>query len=198
MQYNEFKSKEGRATHAAPKKGVVGAVQQHGPTRWRTICCRRSSFESDWVLGQDRHSKIRCQHGAAMPTPTLRLRIDFGRDCAVGPGKIALLEHIDTSGSLSQAARDLNMSYRRAWQLLESLNRSFRERVVVTSRGGRGGGGAVLTPFGQALIGSFRRFESDMQARARRHFGVLSRAARQSRVHSKDHGAPVIRLSERR
>ena len=133
-----------------------------------------------------------------MPTPTLRLRIDFGRDCAVGPGKIALLEHIDTRGSLSQAARDLNMSYRRAWQLLESLNRSFRERVVVTSTGGRGGGGASLTPFGQALIRSFRRFESDMQARARRHFGVLGRAARQSRVHSKDDGAPVIRLSERR
>src|SRR5579871_1289460 len=114
-------------------------------------------FEVRRMQGHHRHDKIRVRYGHSMATPTVRFRIDFGRDSAVGPGKIALLEHIQSSGSLSQAARNLRMSYRRAWQLLESLNGSFRKRVVVTSTGGRGGGGASLTPFGQALIRSFRR-----------------------------------------
>ncbi len=83
-----------------------------------------------------------------MPIPAIRFRVDFGRRQAVGPGKIALLERIGQRGSLSQAARDLHMSYRRAWLLLESLNASFRERVAVSSRGGRGGGGMRLTAFG--------------------------------------------------
>ncbi len=73
----------------------------------------------------------------------MRFRIDFGVDEAVGPGKIALLEHISTSGSLSQAARDLKMSYARAWKLLESLNVCFVKPVAVMSTGGRGGGGAA-------------------------------------------------------
>ncbi|MDE2136948.1 MAG: LysR family transcriptional regulator, partial [Gammaproteobacteria bacterium] len=57
--------------------------------------------------------------------PAVRFRVDFGRDGSVGPGKIALLEHIGSRGSLSQAARELGMSYRRAWLLLASLNRAF-------------------------------------------------------------------------
>ena len=76
-----------------------------------------------------------------MSRPAVRLRIDFGHAAAVGPGKIALLEHIAASGSLAQAARELGMSYRRAWQLLGSLNGSFREPLVASARGGRGGGG---------------------------------------------------------
>jgi molybdate transport system regulatory protein len=133
-----------------------------------------------------------------VPKLTIRFRLDFSRECAVGPGKIALLEHIDASGSLSQAARDLGMSYRHAWLLLESLKYCFRESVVIASRGGRGGGGALVTPFGKALIGSFRSFECDIQARARRHFGELNRAARQPGVHSEGVRAPVVRLSRRR
>ena len=75
--------------------------------------------------------------------PGIRFRIEFGPRSGVGPGKIALLEQIERCGSLSQAARNLNMSYRRAWQLLDSLNRCFLEPVVRTSKGGRGGGGAI-------------------------------------------------------
>jgi len=63
----------------------------------------------------------------------------------VGPGKIALLEQIEHCGSLSQAARNLKVSYRRAWELLDSLNSCFLEPVVLTATGGRGGGGATLT-----------------------------------------------------
>ena len=77
-----------------------------------------------------------------MAIPNVRFRVDFGRDEAVGPGKIELLECIGRTGSLSQAARELTMSYRRAWVLLESLNGGFSERVVLTSTGGDGAGEA--------------------------------------------------------
>jgi len=129
-----------------------------------------------------------------MRTPAVRFRVDFGRHEAVGPGKIALLEHIAASGSLSQAARELKMSYRRAWQLLESLNGSFSERVAVTSKGGRGGGGAALTPLGTELVSQYRAFDRDVQSRAARYFQEL---AAKSRARSTAGAAPVRRLSER-
>ncbi|HEX4389291.1 MAG TPA: LysR family transcriptional regulator [Steroidobacteraceae bacterium] len=129
-----------------------------------------------------------------MPTPAVRFRVDFGRHEAVGPGKIALLEHIAASGSLSQAARELKMSYRRAWQLLESLNGSFSERVALTSKGGRGGGGASLTPFGVQLVRRYRAFDKDVQARAARCFRDLAAKTRERR---EPRAAPVRRLSER-
>lgn len=129
-----------------------------------------------------------------MPTPVVRFRVDFGRHEAIGPGKIALLEQIAASGSLSQAARELRMSYRRAWQLLESLNGSFSDRVVITSKGGRGGGGAALTPFGVQLVSRYRAFDKDVQARAARCFRDL---ATKTRARSAPRAAPVRRLSER-
>ena len=111
-----------------------------------------------------------------MPMPAVRFRVNFGRDEAVGPGKIALLEGIARGGSLSQAARDLHMSYRRAWQLLASLNRCFLERVAVTAKGGRGG--ATLTLFGQQLIRVYREFDAEIQARAARRFRPIASQAR--------------------
>jgi molybdate transport system regulatory protein len=113
-----------------------------------------------------------------MPMPAVRFRVNFGRDEAVGPGKIALLEGIARGGSLSQAARDLHMSYRRAWQLLASLNACFLERVAVTAKGGRGGGGATLTLFGQKLIRVYREFDAEIQARAARRFRPIASQAR--------------------
>lgn len=115
-----------------------------------------------------------------MPKPIVRFRVDFNRDEAVGPGKIALLEHIARGGSLSQAARDLKMSYRRAWLLLESLNVAFLDRVAVMSQGGRGGGGATLTPFGQKLIATYRAFDKEIQTLAARHFQPIARLARKT------------------
>ena len=89
----------------------------------------------------------------------VRLRIDIGPDCSIGPGKIALLEQIDRSGSLSQAARVLKMSYRRAWLLLEDLNRTLGQPVTTASIGGAGGGGAKITPFGRHVASAFRGIE---------------------------------------
>jgi molybdate transport system regulatory protein len=129
-----------------------------------------------------------------MPTPIVRFRIDFDRDEAIGPGKISLLERIDLTGSLSQSARDLKMSYRRAWELLESANTAFVKKAALTSRGGRGGGGAQLTEFGRELIKSYRAFERDVQARAMRHFAAI---AAQTHKAARRPSAPVVRLNKR-
>ena len=109
----------------------------------------------------------------------IRLRIDFGEHSAVGPGKIALLERMRDTGSLSQAARELKMSYRRAWLLLESLNTSFRDPVIVTSVGGKGGGGSAITELGIALIAAYRAFEQEVAKRASDYFEpMMAKVAR--------------------
>ena len=105
-----------------------------------------------------------------MSEVSVSFRVDFSPECAVGPGKIALLEHIAGSGSLSEAARKLRMSYRRAWLLLEDLNTSFQQPVAQMSVGGRGGGGASLTPFGAELVAAYRAFESHIRKRAQSAF----------------------------
>jgi molybdate transport system regulatory protein len=130
-----------------------------------------------------------------MPTPAVHFRVDFGGAEPIGPGKITLLEQIARGGSLSQAARDMKMSYRRAWQLLESLNGSFSERVALTAKGGRGGGGARLTPLGRALVSAYRAFDAEIQARAARRFRPILGQARPRRPARKR--ARVVRLTKR-
>ena len=89
----------------------------------------------------------------------LTLRVMGRRRPAIGPGKAELVERIAQTGSISAAARGLGMSYRRAWQLVEALNRDFREPVVLTAIGGKRGGGARVTPFGATVVAAFRRME---------------------------------------
>ena len=96
-------------------------------------------------------------------SPTLRFRVDFGSRCSIGIGKVELLEGIARTGSLSQAAREMRMSYRRAWLLLEDMNLSFDQPVAHASVGGRGGGGVVLTSFGNRLVAGYRQLESRLQ-----------------------------------
>jgi molybdate transport system regulatory protein len=93
----------------------------------------------------------------------VRFRVDFGSRCSIGVGKIELLEGIARTGSISQAAREMRMSYRRAWLLLEDMNVSFDQPVARASVGGRGGGGVVLTPFGSGLVAGYRRLESSLR-----------------------------------
>ena len=88
-----------------------------------------------------------------------RLRIHRGDDIAVGPGKVDLLEAIGVTGSISGAARSLGMSYRRAWLLVDTMNRCFRTPVVQAEAGGKRGGGAQLTPLGAEVIRRYRRIE---------------------------------------
>src|SRR5882757_4434049 len=107
---------------------------------------------------------------SVMAEVSVSFRVDFSPDCAVGPGKIALLEHISSTGSLSEAARKLKMSYRRAWLLLEDLNTSFQQPVAQMSVGGRGGGGASLTQFGSDLVDAYRALEAQIRKRAQTAF----------------------------
>lgn len=93
-------------------------------------------------------------------TPTLFLRLEFGGTDRIGPGKVALLEAIVREGSISAAARAMGMSYRRAWLLIDTMNRMFREPVVL-ARPGRGSGPSTeLTPFGNAVVARFREAEA--------------------------------------
>ncbi|OUY07063.1 winged helix-turn-helix domain-containing protein [Acinetobacter populi] len=89
----------------------------------------------------------------------LRLRILYDEHIAIGPGKAELLEAIQRTGSISQAAKSMNMSYRRAWQLVDTMNQCFASALVETQTGGTHGGGAVVTPIGQQILQSFREME---------------------------------------
>lgn len=117
-----------------------------------------------------------------MATPTVRFRIDFAEHSSLGPGKILLLEAIRDSGSLSQGAHNIGMSYRRAWLLVESLKRSFREPVTLASTGGKAGGGMLVTEFGYALIKSYRELERDFARLAGRRFRpIIATVVRRSK-----------------
>jgi len=117
-----------------------------------------------------------------MAAPVVRFRIDFADHCSVGPGKIGLLEAIRDAGSLSQGARNIGLSYRRAWLLIESLKQSFREPVTVASTGGKEGGGMRVTEFGDALIRNYRELERDFATLAeRRLYPIVATVIRNSK-----------------
>lgn len=98
--------------------------------------------------------------------PRIIFRIQIGPEGRIGRGKIELLGHIRETGSISAAGRAMDMSYRRAWLLVDAMNRLFREPVVESQRGGKQGGGAVLTPFGEALLCRYQAMETKMAAAA--------------------------------
>jgi molybdate transport system regulatory protein len=97
---------------------------------------------------------------ASLPSHRVSIRLDLAGGARVGPGKVALLEEIARSGSISAAGRTLKMSYRRAWELVEDLNRHLGTPVVATAAGGAGGGGARLTPTGLALVTAYQTIEA--------------------------------------
>jgi molybdate transport system regulatory protein len=103
----------------------------------------------------------------------IRFRIDFGEHSNIGPGKIALLEGIKAHGSLSEAARSMGISYRRAWLLLDSLNQSFKVPATVNSVGGRSGGGTEVTTFGILLIERYRKVERKLNLVAKEYLGEV-------------------------
>src|SRR5260370_36868807 len=111
----------------------------------------------------------------------LTVRIDFGAERALGPGKIRLLEAIGNTGSISRAGRALGMSYRRAWLRIDDMNRCFRAAAVATQPGGVKGGGAALTPFGLQLIKSYRAIEAQAAAAAMPRLQALENSLRRKR-----------------
>ncbi len=107
----------------------------------------------------------------------MSIRIDLDRDGRLGPGKVALLERIAECGSISAAGRAMDMSYRRAWQLVADLNASFAEPLVTAQMGGRQGGGATLTGFGVRLVAEYRAIEREAAAAVAPRLQALEDAA---------------------
>ncbi len=89
-----------------------------------------------------------------------RLRVINGEEIAAGPGKIDLLEAVAATGSITAAAKQLGMSYRRAWLLVDTMNRCFRAPVTTAEAGGKRGGGTSLTPLGTEVVLRYRRIEA--------------------------------------
>jgi molybdate transport system regulatory protein len=106
----------------------------------------------------------------------LTVRFDFDQERRLGPGKIALLEAIRTTGSISAAGRSHKMSYRRAWLLVEELNKLFGEPLVSAHPGGAKGGGATLTTLGIEVIDLYRAAETKMRAAAAEEIDGIERA----------------------
>ena len=109
------------------------------------------------------------------PRGATKFRVMYGTEIAIGPGKAELLEAIAETGSISASAKRLGMSYRRAWLLVDTMNRCFREPLVASATGGARGGGARVTAFGQRVLVNYRRMlanldrhlDSDLAAFAR-------------------------------
>jgi molybdate transport system regulatory protein len=108
----------------------------------------------------------------------LKVSIILSSGARVGPGKAKLLESIRETGSISAAARDMGMSYKRAWLLIDSINQAFEIPVVTAAIGGFHGGGARLTEFGRDLLERYRRIEAQSQAQAADDMTALERIAR--------------------
>ena len=109
---------------------------------------------------------------------SLKLRVLRDGDIAMGPGKAALLEAIQEAGSISAAARSLDMSYRRAWLLVDVMNRSFREPLVSSAAGGRQGGGAVVTGMGLRVLAQYRAMEAAAMEAAQAHLDEFAGLAK--------------------
>lgn len=113
-----------------------------------------------------------------MGPPRLTLRIDLANGSRLGPGKIALLEAVQRRRSIAAAARDHDMSYRRAWLLIDDMNRAFAAPVVETFPGRSQGGGAALTAFGERLVAIYRAAETRALAAAADPLAEIAAAAR--------------------
>ena len=105
--------------------------------------------------------------------PSLSLRINLDPEGRIGPGKIELLEQIAAFGSISAAARGMDMSYKHAWDLIEEMNALFGKPVIAAQTGGKRGGGAQLTPLGLSVISRYRAIERAAISAAESHIKAL-------------------------
>lgn len=105
----------------------------------------------------------------------VRARLFHGEEIAMGPGKLELLDAIAETGSISAAARKMSMSYRRAWLLVDTMNRCFKSPLVSSTAGGAQGGGASVTVLGESVREAYRALQADLDQAAVTHFKVLQK-----------------------
>lgn len=103
------------------------------------------------------------------------LQTEQGEEIAMGPGKAELLEAIAEAGSISGAARKMGMSYRRAWLLVDTMNRCFKSPLVSSAAGGNQGGGASLTPLGEEVLALYQQLQADIKAAAQTQGATLQK-----------------------
>jgi molybdate transport system regulatory protein len=106
--------------------------------------------------------------------PGPQIRIMFRKAIAMGPGKADLLRAIDATGSISAAARQMEMSYRRAWLLVDTMNQAFKSPVVVTLTGGKAGGGAAVTEFGKEVLRRYSAMEEKASASVAKELRIFA------------------------
>jgi molybdate transport system regulatory protein len=109
-----------------------------------------------------------------LPRLKLTVRLLHNGEIAMGPGKAELLEAIKTSGSIAAAGKTMNMSYRRAWLLVDVMNRSFAEPLVQTAKGGKHGGGTILTPLGQQVLEHYNKMSEAVNHSAQAYLPLFS------------------------
>ncbi|MDK2970964.1 MAG: molybdate transport system regulatory protein [Candidatus Sumerlaeota bacterium] len=106
----------------------------------------------------------------------VRMRLYIDDVVAIGPGKVDLLEEIAETGSIAEAARHMGMSYKRAWTLVKTMNTAFAGPLVASETGGKGGGGAELTPLGQRILATYRQAEAAATKASAPHVRALKKA----------------------
>jgi molybdate transport system regulatory protein len=110
--------------------------------------------------------------------PSVQVRVLLKAETVLGPGKAELLEGIQAAGSIAAAARRMGMSYKRAWYLIDTINGYFKAPLIVSTKGGKGGGGAQLTAMGREVLRRYRRLEADAAKSAARNLAALASLAR--------------------
>ncbi len=144
---------------------------------WDRTGARQHGVDPRRANGQPAAMTVMPSRGSAPPSSgRVSIRLDLAGGARIGPGKVALLEAVARTGSISAAGRALRMSYRRAWELVEDLNRHLGAPVVSTAAGGAGGGGARLTDLGSALIAEYRALEAETTRAAASRLEALDRA----------------------
>lgn len=113
------------------------------------------------------------------------VRIMLDAEIAIGPGKADLLEAVRDTGSISAAGKRLGMSYRRAWLLVDTMNRCFRTPLVETAKGGSAGGGAQLSALGESVLARYRAMEQAVAKVCAKHFEALQPALRRAPLGAK-------------
>lgn len=106
------------------------------------------------------------------------MRVVCGTGVALGPGKADLLALVGKTSSIREAAKCMGMSYMRAWMLIKTMNTCFREPLVITCRGGKHHGGAVLTETGKTALQLYRRLEAQSQRACAATWGKLTKLLR--------------------
>lgn len=145
----------------------------------------RTKKITDLSVGGDKRAKPPSPDGGDSrrthrPRLKLSLRLMHGDEIALGPGKAELLEAIAQTGSISQAGRNMNMSYRRAWLLVDTMNRCFKTPLVETSKGGSHGGGARLSALGEEVLVRYRAMDAAAKQVASAYMGLFENLMNES------------------